>query len=300
MRGHTHTFDHDCGADEQCRSGTRNQFFPGRLMKAGELRLEQAYGIDRRRLLNRALYGWGVVYGLALERRAPATPGAPPPKVLRVGRGLALDRYGREIVVAEGVELDATNTFRRRRDADCRPESIEKLPPGRYLLAAHYAERAFCDAIIPGRCGCEQIEKKFVCETAVFSLTPYVECPCNEPACNRHGPPIANDACGTRSRGPHATLCRWSTDADVATEPERLCEWQGFGIDPRVGVPLGCLDVAEHVGRCDPLIVPNVQDGCGPRRLVKNNDLLYDLIRGCDLSCISFISWEKWHRSTEL
>ena len=38
---------------------------------------------------------------------------------------------------------------------------------------------------------------------------------------------------------------------------------------------------------------------CGPRRLVKRNDLLFDLIRGCDLTRISAIGWRDWHRGRE-
>jgi hypothetical protein len=37
-------------------------------------------------------------------------------------------------------------------------------------------------------------------------------------------------------------------------------------------------------------------EACGPRQLVKRNDLLFDLIRGCDLTRISDISWKDWHR----
>jgi hypothetical protein len=40
----------------------------------------------------------------------------------------------------------------------------------------------------------------------------------------------------------------------------------------------------------------SVYDACGPRRLVKRNDLLFDLVRGCDLTRISEISWKDWHR----
>jgi hypothetical protein len=40
-----------------------------------------------------------------------------------------------------------------------------------------------------------------------------------------------------------------------------------------------------------------VQDACGPRRLVKCNDLLFDLIRGCDLTYIKNYGWKAWHRS---
>jgi hypothetical protein len=43
-----------------------------------------------------------------------------------------------------------------------------------------------------------------------------------------------------------------------------------------------------------------ILDDWGPRRLVKRNDLLFDLIRGCDLTRISEISWKSWHRRPEL
>jgi hypothetical protein len=46
-------------------------------------------------------------------------------------------------------------------------------------------------------------------------------------------------------------------------------------------------------------LIISVDDACGPRRLVKNNDLLYDLTQGCDLTHISWISWADWHRSRE-
>jgi len=37
-------------------------------------------------------------------------------------------------------------------------------------------------------------------------------------------------------------------------------------------------------------------EACGPRRLVKRNDLLFDLIRGCDLTYIIDFGWKDWHR----
>jgi hypothetical protein len=41
-------------------------------------------------------------------------------------------------------------------------------------------------------------------------------------------------------------------------------------------------------------------EACGPRRTVKRNDALFDLIRGCDLTRISAIGWDDWHRSEKL
>jgi hypothetical protein len=299
MYDHTHRSDHDHDCDEGCRSGTRNRFFKDRLMTAADLGSEQRYGIQRRRLINRAVHGWGVVYGLALERPKRSDTD-PPSRTLAVGPGMALDAYGREIVVVDEVELSPTNTFWRKPSNGCAPRSVEKLPAGRYVLAAHYAERLFGDAMPSDRCGCDEYEKKFTCETVVFSLMAIDTCPCGDPGCARDLGTLPSsadtDACGAESRGPHATLCRWVTRAKVAGDPKRLCKWQDQWMDPEVGVELGCIRVEARAGRCDPIIVSEIEDGCGPRRIVKNNDLLYDLIRGCDLTTIAGVSWSGWHR----
>jgi hypothetical protein len=66
-------------------------------------------------------------------------------------------------------------------------------------------------------------------------------------------------------------------------------------------VDLACLTISERLKDNDPnckeLVFQNIEDACGPRRLVKRNDLLYDLIRGCDLTHINWISWGPWHRN---
>jgi hypothetical protein len=87
-------------------------------MKAAEFETEQRYFISRRRLINRAVLGWGVVYGFALAARRAPSPGgehgraladqradaaAPAderaassaPAAASVGPGLAFDRHGR-------------------------------------------------------------------------------------------------------------------------------------------------------------------------------------------------------------
>lgn len=81
-------------------AGRRPNFFAGRLLSAADLADEQRYAIERRRLLNRALHGAGVVCGLSVE---PAgTAGAP---AVVVGPGLALDGLGREVVVPEACTV---------------------------------------------------------------------------------------------------------------------------------------------------------------------------------------------------
>jgi hypothetical protein len=43
---------------------TRNHYFTGKLMQVGDFDTEQRYGVDKLRLHNRVLHGWGVVCGL--------------------------------------------------------------------------------------------------------------------------------------------------------------------------------------------------------------------------------------------
>jgi hypothetical protein len=59
---------------------------------------------------------------------------------------------------------------------------------------------------------------------------------------------------------------------------------------------LACLHLAKD--ECGCLKVTEI-DQCAPRRLVKRNDVLFDLIRGCDLTRIKDVSWREWHRSPE-
>jgi hypothetical protein len=163
-----------------------------------------------------------------------------------------------------------------------------------YLLSVHYAERPTGDAIGPDPCGCDPIEKNFTCETVVFSLTPLKDgrCPCLEETCTRTcrcGD--ADKGCGYKGRGPHQCLCHWVTDASDP-KPSRLCGWNGYMIDPADGIPLGCVRVWETSDECYPIGISAI-DACSPRKLVKNNELLYDLIRGCDLTHISWISWYR-------
>jgi hypothetical protein len=359
------THHHKCGDEvtcPECASGQRNRFFKGKRLRAEEFRLEQAYGITRRRLINRSVLGWGVVRGFSLHQD-PATP-----LPFRIGGGFALDRHGRELLLVEPAAVSGKNTFiAASGQTGCDVKSIDTIEQTaredalEYLLQAHYAERRFGDVPQLDACGCDPPEQNFTCETVVFSLTPLAHgrCPCAEGDCTRTckcryrhaaddqgaapgaGPHDAtkDDAqkqaaadpsaaaprepdppnerpCGERGRGPHDCLCQWVTEAAEPQHPGTLCGWRGYCLDPGDGVPLGCVKVWKKP-KADPkqdpkrdpkkdppntprdcdVIVIELTGGCDPRRLVKNNDLLYDLIRGCDLTRISKTSWQAWHRS---
>jgi hypothetical protein len=100
-------------------------------------------------------------------------------------------------------------------------------------------------------------------------------------------------------RGPHACLCHRLMKDPVDCSHPGLCTWNGYDIDPAHGVALACVEVTKTDDECDPVHIV-VKDPCGPRDFVKSNDLLYDFIRGCDLTHISWVSWHWWHRRLEL
>jgi hypothetical protein len=95
----------------------RVNYFFGQVLGLSDFRDAQAYMVEKLRLHNRCLHGWGVVCGLSVEPLPPPTdPCAPPPSEtdtppgklarVRVGAGLALDPAGRELVVAPSLEVE--------------------------------------------------------------------------------------------------------------------------------------------------------------------------------------------------
>jgi hypothetical protein len=316
MHRHELTTDETSCRCPDCTSGKRNRFFPQKRFGVEEFQAEQDYLNGRRHLINRAVLGWGAVEGLGIagprwpcretpvsQQTAPVSQQAAPPPAapgpagpLKVQRGLALDHQGRELLLGQEAVLTARNTFLLGADG-CHPRDLAKLTTGTYLLAAHYAERPFGDAPATDDCGCGEKEKRFICETVVFSLTPLADdcCPCAEGVCAR-GCSCSELSCCTDCGGRHACLCQWA----VAGEPPAagaLCPWhRRYRIAADDAVPLGCVRIEALDGACDPGVLGWVVDDCGPRRLVKGNDLLYDLLRGCDLVRVEWTSWQAWDR----
>lgn len=75
----------------------RTHFFDGKVLSAEDLTREQQYHLEKRRLHNRFLHGWGVVAGLGLSLK-------PGPTVV-VEPGLAIDCAGNELVLEAPATL---------------------------------------------------------------------------------------------------------------------------------------------------------------------------------------------------
>jgi len=329
-----------------CISGSRNRYFPRKTMTADDFTREQTYGIGRRRLLNRALYGWGVVYGLGVKLDG---------QHLIIDPGLALDRHGREVIVPAPHGLRHGDLFVRV-SGQCDPSHAPKPTAGRWLLSAHYAERPMDQVRLADPCDdCGKPEWNRVCETVVFSLSPLdaKSCPSAEPGCPgdcgcpkqpaktvategpaiplepailiiqphaelkeqtaSHPEALAKEQTETESladaqklsapisdkldsippypRGPHSTLCCWSHNAQVEGDGS-LCAWNHYCVDPGDPVPIACVTITGFDKCGDPVF--GAIEECTPRRIVKRNDMLFDLIRGCDLTRIKAVSWAVW------
>src|SRR5580765_7502196 len=79
----------------------RTSYHTGKLLTARDFSDEQRYHIDKRRLHNIALHGWGSACGLKVRPH----PYCPSLRIL-VEAGLAIDSCGREVRLIEDVELE--------------------------------------------------------------------------------------------------------------------------------------------------------------------------------------------------
>lgn len=277
----------DCG-EPACTSGTRNRYFPSKRLTPAAMLAEQAYSLDRRRLLNRAIHGWGVVYGFALEVKNGK---------LQVGEGLALDRAGRELVQTE-TRLFGAADFGLLDPVASAGEC--------WQLRVHYAERLIAPVLANNPCdpcACEQQEWDRVCETVYFTLqrvacdtccTPepdnsLLECTCGA------GPCAPAHGTGEPRSGAGRCICDHLTRLAVSPKSAVLSErGERLRVDLVNGVVLACVKLKED--ECGKPTVDELTEACAQRRLVKRNDLLFDLIRGRDLTHIAHISWSGLHR----
>lgn len=304
---------------DSCGASRRNRYYRDKRMHVADYVVEQAYHIARRRLINRAMLGWGVIWGFRVD-----------PEALTVGRGVALDPQGRELVACDDVRIDCGENVLWLAEKDCgglrvveppkepdaRKEPCPPEPPEcapLYLLAAHYAEKRIDHVRLDDGCGGARCEANQLCETVVYSLRPIPCCEAGLPDCRCprcagkdrcacEEPDKAHqteerrkpDKCFSLDRGDHRELALWSLDPPEgfdACKPGKLEKVGCLEIDPDAGVPLACVTIAY---RCGEPRVAKIIDSAHPRRLARGNELLFDLIRGCDLTRIRDVGWCDW------
>lgn len=312
---------YECCSDPTCESGLRNRYFQGKRLTPAALQTEQAYNIQRRRLINRSIHGWGVVRGF--DDLEPNAQG------FVISKGLALDQCGRELCRIEvgTIEYDKIIFFNKKgkkisvedfenldnywNPSECSDLRNEKDGSGNllssWLLSAHYAE-VNMNHVAGDPCQPCSSQWDHVCETVRFSLR---EMGCKE--CNdEENRKTKDDTKSSQTddsldddethRSPRC-LCELSKKWEFSLDQcDSLCEHEEpcggiISVDYDNPVPLTCI---KFYGENDPLKNEEIKfvefDHCGPRQLVKHNELLFDLIPSCDLTTISKIGWFDWHR----
>jgi hypothetical protein len=330
----------------------RNNYFEGKRLTPDMFRTEQRYLNERRRMLNRAVHGWGVVYGFPMEF-VDSTPNQRngPTGSVDIGAGLALDQCGRElvetgrrltldqlIVLDDALQQTSLGDLLSGAPSTAKGGAQSKAPQQASpkaicaLITAHYAEQSLDAVRLTDACRCERHEWDHVCETVRYSLR-IVDCEeccrawecelccrCGHGACcepherervpktqayvpEKQGhPPETPASCETLpfKRGGCRCLCDHLMHLHPGDDCDgRPCEIEEacgrhVRVDVRHGVPLACVRLGPDA--CQAWTIVEMVDDCGPRRLVKRNDLLFDLIRGCDLTRIVDIGW-PWHRA---
>jgi hypothetical protein len=118
----------------------RVHFYERQFLRAYDLEAEQLYHIEMRRRLNIALHTWGIVDGLDL-RESETVPGLP--REFYISRGMAIDAYGRELVV--GVDTPITEADLDRNRIQTESEFFLSIVYKRELTTPPAAGYRLCD-----------------------------------------------------------------------------------------------------------------------------------------------------------
>jgi hypothetical protein len=261
----------------------RPRFAPRQLLDAERLNAAIDDELERQRLLNLALHGWGVVFGFGVEgpdagtdrRRAKAG-------CVLVTCGLALDAFGRML-----------HTEDRMLSLD---ELAGPVPSdeGTYTLLVHHAERL--DPPVDDACnGTGPQWREY---GVVFSLRPGCE-PVHD------GCPDLTDQCLTRAGYVRRRIGSAEGPPGRSPDLEHACDRPGslrhtrcgsWCYDPAAGVPIACLELCER-GDATCLVIDRVcTDECSPVRHVYRSPLLRELLSCCDVDLprVDHVSWQEW------
>jgi hypothetical protein len=291
--------------EERTPWSRRPHYTPRQKLTAEQLNGGLNDQIKRQRILNRALHGYGVVMGYGLtvldDAKLDIRHGQ-----IEILDGVALDRSGRMLVWQRGrIGMEDL--------VGARPKKA-----GQYTLIAHYAVRSpEKDACAPSGGG----QLSWTEEGVVFSLRPGLKA--TNRGCPRHPPNrrVSHGEYLNRRNGGlpgHFPTVAASPDvAWLAETPDAPCTPYGrgwaFDPDPRVGVPLACVEICDLTGGgedqdggkehdsddCEPRwgFCPGTEpDTVRVRPLVYRNPLLYELTRCCDVDLprVSAVSWQDW------
>src|SRR5260370_26663469 len=263
----------------------RNNYFYGKQLTVRDLLQEQNYLNEKRRLINRAVLGWGVVCGLEVTWDKDNAK-------FVVCPGLALDCCGHEILVCTPHAVPFGGYAAIHSEMDAKPDYV----PERYVLCLSYQE---CKAepvdLPPVSCGCDQRSQyNRTRETFQLQLVKWGD------TCLAH--PLQPDSCPDHIKKPVNADDAQAAPCTTETLHEYLCGRLKHCPDCpcKDCVILGTIEISrprrDTSQPADARSRPGLKfDACTYRKLVYRNPLLFDLI-DCyhgDLPHIVDFSWRK-------
>lgn len=286
--------------------GTRNNYFDGKNRSVGSLRVEQNYQIYKQRLVNRSLHGFGVVSGFDFRVLENSQLDC---LSLKIKSGMALDPVGRELLFQGGMvyckdviwlkDYGVKNPIcTENSNSDDREENDSKT----YLLQLHYAEKLEGPVSIDSH-DWHHYEWDRTRETVRFSVCQVPDSAIDSVTKECEGG-LANEVNKT-NQDIESYICNLLTSGSIELTTDRLVEignqCETVRVDLENGVPLGFIkqDGSQENSTevCQWDVFP-----CPPRNFIKNNELLYALIKSQSppTTHISQIGWEKWHRKKSI
>lgn len=266
-----------------CSSAVRNRYFRGKLMTVADYQAEQRYMIQRRRLTNRCLHGWGIVSGFEVRLHEGG---------LRIEKGVAIDGAGRELVACERVTIAEADDLLWLREDERGLQPGEPLETGEYVLSAYYCERDVDGVRVLEGCDEHVCESNHVCEDVVYALRRRGECPlpflaeCEHDTNDGNVPGAMVEVYAESPRlAPPGdkgadNLCRGIVEKSCRRPFDPCCEKPlvRFGrlrLDPEDGIPLAIVEVT--VGRCAFVV-----------------GKIHEILRDCALTRIADVGWRDF------
>ena len=113
------------------KSFSRPKYFSGKLLTAEDFQDEQNYFVEKRRLHNRYIHGFGIVCGLDISLKDES---------LIVEAGYALDCEGNDIVICEPFEMDLPDKDKKEVFVGLKYHEVETEPVPQIKMPEHTEE----------------------------------------------------------------------------------------------------------------------------------------------------------------
>lgn len=127
----------------------RVRYFNGMLMTEADFRDEQMYHLEKRRMLNRYLHGWGIVCGLDVRENN---------NLITISPGFALDCHGNEIWLDETVQLGPSEMVEAKQSrGECTDEETTQEPES-FFIAICYRKKETNQVSVYAPDGCDEQE----------------------------------------------------------------------------------------------------------------------------------------------